>query len=35
VMSPLTAPSGTKAGLVFQNNIMMYKNTPSGSFRAI
>jgi multiple sugar transport system substrate-binding protein len=29
VMSPLTAPNGQKAGLVFQNNIMMYKNTPS------
>ena len=29
VMSPLTGPSGEKAGLVFQNNIMMYTNTPS------
>jgi multiple sugar transport system substrate-binding protein len=29
VMSPLASPNGTKAGLVFQNNIMMYKNTPS------
>ncbi|WP_433789836.1 ABC transporter substrate-binding protein [Actinoplanes sp. CA-252034] len=29
VMSPLTGPSGAKAGLVFQNNIMMYANTPS------
>jgi multiple sugar transport system substrate-binding protein len=27
--SPLTAPNGQKACLVFQNNIMMYKNTPS------
>ena len=26
---PLTGPHGDKAGLVFQNNIMMYKNTPS------
>jgi len=31
VMSPLTGPSGEKAGLVFQNNIMMYTNTPSQS----
>jgi multiple sugar transport system substrate-binding protein len=29
VMSPLTGPSGIKAGLVFQNNIMMYADTPS------
>jgi multiple sugar transport system substrate-binding protein len=29
VMSPLTGPSGIKAGLVFQNNVMMYANTPS------
>jgi multiple sugar transport system substrate-binding protein len=29
VMSPLTGPSGAKAGLVFQNNIMMYADTPS------
>jgi len=29
VMSPLTGPHGDKACLVFQNNIMMYKNTPS------
>jgi multiple sugar transport system substrate-binding protein len=26
---PLTGPHGEKACLVFQNNIMMYKNTPS------
>ena len=26
---PLTGPHGDKACLVFQNNIMMYKNTPS------
>jgi len=31
VMSPLTGPGGEKAGLVFQNNIMMYANTPSPS----
>ncbi|BEL02923.1 extracellular solute-binding protein [Actinoplanes sichuanensis] len=31
VLSPLTGPSGAKAGLVFQNNIMMYANTPSTS----
>jgi multiple sugar transport system substrate-binding protein len=29
VMGPLTGPGGQKAGLVFQNNIMMYANTPS------
>jgi multiple sugar transport system substrate-binding protein len=29
VMSPLTAPSGDKWCIVFPNNIMMYKNTPS------
>lgn len=29
VMSPLTGPTGQKAGLVFQNNIMMYTNTPA------
>jgi multiple sugar transport system substrate-binding protein len=29
LMKPLTAPSGDKACLVFENNIMMYKNTPS------
>jgi multiple sugar transport system substrate-binding protein len=29
VMSPLAGPHGDKACLVFQNNIMMYKNTPS------
>jgi multiple sugar transport system substrate-binding protein len=29
LMKPLAAPSGDKACLVFENNIMMYKNTPS------
>ena len=29
LMKPLKAPSGTPACLVFENNIMMYKNTPS------
>jgi multiple sugar transport system substrate-binding protein len=29
VMSPLAGPHGDKACLVFENNIMMYKNTPS------
>jgi multiple sugar transport system substrate-binding protein len=29
LMKPLTAPNGDKACLVFENNIMMYKNTPS------
>ncbi|GIM93686.1 ABC transporter substrate-binding protein [Paractinoplanes toevensis] len=29
VMGPLTGPGGAKAGLVFQNNIMMYADTPS------
>ena len=29
VASPLTGPHGDKATLVFPNNIMMYKNTPS------
>ncbi|WP_055557152.1 ABC transporter substrate-binding protein [Streptomyces sp. NBRC 110028] len=29
--SPLTGPHGDKAALVFLNNIMMYKNTPSQS----
>ena len=28
-MKPLTGPHGDKACLVFENNIMMYKNTPS------
>ena len=28
-MGPLAGPGGLKAGLVFQNNIMMYANTPS------
>ncbi len=27
--TPLTGPNGQKACLVFQNNVMMYKNTPS------
>lgn len=31
VMAPLTGPGGEKAGLVFQNNIMMYANSPSRS----
>jgi multiple sugar transport system substrate-binding protein len=31
VMSPLTAPHGDKFCIVFPNNIMMYKNTPSQS----
>jgi len=29
VADPLTGPHGTKGGLYFPNNIMMYKNTPS------
>ncbi|MGW7753489.1 ABC transporter substrate-binding protein [Streptomyces violaceusniger] len=29
VMSPLTGPHGDKATLVVENNVMMYKNTPS------
>jgi len=29
VLSPLTGPSGQKAGLVFQNPIMMYTDTPT------
>ncbi|GAB3614334.1 ABC transporter substrate-binding protein [Humibacter ginsengisoli] len=29
VGDPLTGPHGTKGGLYFPNNIMMYKNTPS------
>ncbi len=29
LMKPLTSPNGGKACLVFENNIMMYKNTPS------
>jgi multiple sugar transport system substrate-binding protein len=29
LMKPLASPSGQKACLVFQNNMMMYKNTPS------
>lgn len=29
VMSPLTGPHGDKGTLVVENNIMMYKNTPS------
>ena len=29
VADPLTAPHGDKATIVFPNNIMMYKNTPS------
>ena len=29
VMSPLAGPHGDKACLVFENNIMMYRNTPS------
>jgi multiple sugar transport system substrate-binding protein len=29
LMKPLAGPHGDKACLVFQNNIMMYKNTPS------
>jgi multiple sugar transport system substrate-binding protein len=29
VMSPLTGPGGEKASLVYENNIMMYTNTPS------
>jgi multiple sugar transport system substrate-binding protein len=29
VMSPIAGPHGDKACLVFENNIMMYKNTPS------
>jgi multiple sugar transport system substrate-binding protein len=29
VMKPLTGPHGDKACLVFENNIMMYTNTPS------
>jgi multiple sugar transport system substrate-binding protein len=29
VMSPLTGPHGDKGGLLYENNLMMYKNTPS------
>jgi multiple sugar transport system substrate-binding protein len=29
IMSPLTGPHGDKNALVFENNIMMYKSTPS------
>jgi len=29
VLGPLTSPSGEKGVLVYQNNLMMYKNTPS------
>lgn len=29
VASPLKSPSGTTAGLIFVNNLMMYTNTPS------
>lgn len=29
VMSPLTGPHGDKGCLIYENNLMMYKNTPS------
>lgn len=29
VMDPLTGPHGDKGGLLYENNLMMYKNTPS------